>query len=227
MITQIGSLPYNNVNEAIDYSLRHNIPFLPELPSRGETMLKYIKNPGLLCCLAEFRSAVKGYERVKVQCVGPVTLIQSGYGRDEAITRAYEHISAILESLDVKEVILFLDEPALGQFGGDFREMWEPLFSSFKVTSGVHICGGMDWDKMFCSDIDIISFDASKYDITRYPNYRNKKRIAWGISEIEDIKDFWRGDLLTPPCGLGLKTQEECQKTLEMLLGVKADLSQS
>ena len=39
MITQIGSLPYDNVNEAIDYSLKHNIPFLPELPSKGETML--------------------------------------------------------------------------------------------------------------------------------------------------------------------------------------------
>lgn len=31
IITQIGSLPYEDIGEAVEYSLRHDIPFLPEL----------------------------------------------------------------------------------------------------------------------------------------------------------------------------------------------------
>ena len=39
----------------------------------------------------------------------------------------------------------------------------------------------MNWDELFGSEIEIISFDTSKFDITRYPGYRNGRRIAWGV----------------------------------------------
>jgi len=223
VITQIGSLPYDNVKDAVKYSLKHDIPFLPELPLLGDSMLDYIKNPGMLSCLDEFSRAVKGNELVKVQCVGPITLIQEGYEEDDAIRRCYQHISSILDKLDVKETILFLDEPALGQSGMDFFRLWAPLFASFNIVSGVHVCGNMDWDKLFNSPIKIISHDSSQYDITKYPRYRNGKRIAWGINRKEDIKDFREGDLLTLPCGIGSKLfcVEDAERSLEMLVKVR------
>ncbi len=65
---------------------------------------------------------------------------------------------------------------------------------------------------MFSSDIDIISFDASQYDITMYPLYRRGRRIAWGVENKENVRDFRKGDFLTLPwkyepsyCNEGLK----------------------
>ena len=201
------------------YSLRHDIPFLPELTALGDAMLDYIKHPGRLSCLAEFKR--HRYKTVKVQAIGPATLIQSGYGEDEALTRIYRHIERILDGLRAEEVILFLDEPALGYVGFDYERLWEPLFASFPVVRGVHICGNMQWDKLFEAEIEleIISFDASRYDITKYYKSRKGKRIAWGIKDPEDIKDFRRGDLITPPCGMPHRsfTEEECERKLLQL----------
>jgi len=87
IITQIGSLPYDNIGEAVRYSLRHHIPFLPELPKLGDSMLDYIKNPGKLSCLNEFKK--HSYETVKIQSVGPAMLVLSGYSKDEAVRRVY------------------------------------------------------------------------------------------------------------------------------------------
>lgn len=225
IITQIGSLPYTDVKEAVNYSLKHDIPFLPELPKLGDAMLEYIKHPGRLSCLEEFKK--HSFPIVKVQCIGPATLIGAGYSKDEAISRIYEHIQAILDGLSSQEVILFLDEPALGYSGVNFKELWEVIFSNFKVTPGVHICGNMDWDEVFSSPVEIISFDASKYDITKYSKYRSGKRIAWGIEKSQDVKDFKPGDLLTLPCGMGTSFYkvEDCPRYLEMLRGIAEEMS--
>ncbi len=227
IVTQIGSLPYEDVSEAVEYSLRHDIPFLPELPKLGDAMLDYIKRPGRLSCLRTFQERTAGLEMVKIQCVGPATLILSGYSEDQAIARVCEHVAAVMAGLHVGRVILFLDEPALGQVGFDYKRLWSPLFDSFAVTPGVHVCGNMNWDDLFRSDIEIISHDASRYDVTKYPAYRNSKRIAWGIQSREDVKDFREGDLLTLPCGMGPKfySTADCDVSLKGLLEVAGSLS--
>ncbi len=217
IITQIGSLPFRDVRRAIAYSLEHDIPFLPELVSLGEAMLEYIKNPGNLSCLEEFKRL--RFETVKVQAIGPATLIQSGYEEGEALARIYQHIERILDGLHAEEIILSLDEPALGYAGFDYDRLWEALFESLsrEVVRGVHVCGNMQWDKLFDAEIEIISFDASKYDITRYYENRKGKRLAWGITSPEEIKDFRRGDLITPPCGLAHLTETDCERRLLQL----------
>jgi len=225
VITQVGSLPFEDVAAAVAYSLQHDIPFLPELPKLGDAMLEYIKHPGRLSCLSEFKK--QKFETVKIQCVGPATLMLSGYSQDNAIGKIVEHISVVLEGLEADQTILFLDEPALGQSGVDFRGLWQALFSNFKVISGVHTCGNMDWDLMLDSCLDIISFDASKYDLTNYAKYRSGKRISWGVEKYEDIKDFKQGDLITLPCGLGtpLFNLEDCELSLQKLRSIKNKLS--
>ena len=226
IVTQIGSLPYDEVDKAVEYSLRHDIPFLPELPKLGDAMMEYIEKPGNLSCLQNFKEKVQGYEKVKIQCVGPATLILSGYSQDEAISRACQHIEAVINGLNANEIILFLDEPALGQAGFDYHQLWSALFESFDVTPGVHVCGNMNWDDLFNSEIEIISFDASQYDITKYPMYRNNKKIAWGIKTKEDVKDFRKGDLLTLPCGMGPKFYNvgDCEVNLRNLQEISDSL---
>ena len=223
--TQIGLVPYDNIDEAVEYSLRHDIPFLLELGKLGDSMMDYIEQPGNMSCLDAFKKKVAGRPTAKIQCVGPATLILAGYDQDDAFSRVYQHIEALVEGLDVEDVILFLDEPALGQAGFDYLSLWSPLFESFDVTAGVHVCGNMNWDELLGSEIEIISFDASKFDITRYPGYRNGKRIAWGVESAEDVKDFQEGDLLTPPCGLGPKffNTDDCQTVLDRLSQISND----
>lgn len=166
-------------------------------------MLNYIKNPGHLSCLEKFKKYK--FETVKIQCIGPATLIAAGYKEGDALLRIYTHIESIIKDLRAHEIILFLDEPSLGYVGFEYERLWAPIFESFSVIRGVHVCGNMQWDRLFDADIEIISFDASKYDITKYYKDRKDKRIAWGIQRAEDIKDFQPGDLITPPCGLGTK----------------------
>lgn len=225
IVTQIGSLPLEDVDEAVEYSIKHDIPFLPELPKRGDAMLEYIKNPGSLSCLDKFKK--NDFDTVKVQCVGPATLMLSGYKEDEAVERIYAHIQAILDGLKAKETILFLDEPALGQVGFDYKKIWDALFSSFDVVWGVHTCGNMNWDDMFASSVKIISFDASQFDITKYSKYRSGKRIAWGAQNKEDIRDFKEGDLITLPCGMGspLYKKEDCEKSLLKLQSIAKEIT--
>lgn len=237
IITQIGSLPYDNIEEAINYSLRHDIPFLPELQKLGDSILDYIKNPGQLSCLNEFKNAVRGYEIVKIQSIGPATLTLPPwkFDHDYAVQVVDSHISGIIKGLDAKEIILFLDEPGLGQVSINYEELWYPIIETYRsktevpISFGVHCCDNMQWDKLFHSNVgvDIISFDASKYDITIYPYYRGGKRIAWGIEKREDIKDFQDGDLLTLPCGIGTKIYNigDAKKNLEKLVEIKSHLA--
>ena len=217
LITQIGSLPFTYVERAIAYSLEHDIPFLPELTALGDAMLHYIREPGSLSCLEAFK--VHRFETVKVQCIGPATLLQNGYEENDAISRIYAHIEAILDGLAAEETILFLDEPALGYAGFDYERLWTPLFESFPVVRGVHVCGNMQWDQLFDAPIDIISFDASKFDITKYYESRNGKRIAWGIESAEHVADYRPGDLVTLPCGMPHRaySEEQAVKQFELL----------
>ena len=207
MITQIGSLPFTDVDAAVRYSLQHDIPFLPELTALGDGMTEYIKNPGTLTCLKAFKA--RRFEAVKIQCIGPATLIQGKYDEDDAVMRVYQHVEAILDGLQAEEIILFLDEPSLGYVGFDFVRLWEPIFSSFPVTRGVHTCGNMQWDQLFAAPIDIISFDASMFDIKKYYADRQGKRIAWGITDVSQVTDYQPGDLITGPCGLPHLTNDE------------------
>ncbi len=217
MFTQIGSLPHVNVNDAVEYSRRHPIPFLPELPELGDSMLDYIKHPGKLSCLDEFKK--HEFKKVKIQCVGPATLISSGYEQNDAVARIYDHVSAIVDGLQADQVILFLDEPGIGHVGFDVEMFWSAIFGAFDVISGVHVCGNADWDKLFTSDVKIISFDASQFDITIYPQYRSEKCIAWGVKDEGDIRDFQTGDLLTLPCGMSsqLYSVSDCEIALNKL----------
>lgn len=225
IITQIGSLPLEDTSEAVAYSLKHDIPFLPELPKKGDAMMEYIKKPGKLSCLEEFKK--HKFDTVKIQCVGPATLMLAGFDRDEAMQRICEHITEITDGLEAEETILFLDEPALGQSGINFRDLWQAIFSTFSVVPGAHVCGNMDWDLLFDSGLKIISFDASQFDIAKYSKYRSDKRIAWGAQKKEDVKDFKEGDLITLPCGMGTPVYkaEDCEKNLRKLQKIAEEIS--
>ncbi|UCF09300.1 MAG: hypothetical protein JSW65_04350 [Candidatus Bipolaricaulota bacterium] len=217
IVTQIGSVPFTDVDRAIDYSMRHEIPFLPELTARGDGMLQYAKRPGRLAALAAFKR--NRFTTVKVQSVGPATLITSGYSEDDAVAAVYRHLEAIFDGLIAEATILFLDEPALGTVGFDYERLWQPLLETFPAIHGVHTCGNMQWDLLAAAPIDMISFDASRYEITSYLGSDRSVRIAWGALEKKDVRDYRPGDLITGPCGMPHTTYSpsDAERRLESL----------
>ncbi len=239
VITQMGSLPYREVWDAVEYSLRHDIPFLPELTNLGEIMSNYIRKPGDLLCLDLFKARVneRGDDTIKVQCVGPATLIVNGrirYTPDEAVSRCRDHITAILDGINARYKILFLDEPALSQAGNiNYKDLWNKVFDGYDVIKGIHCCG-MDtkkdrhssvkvvgWQDFFSADVDILAFPQGVRVHSGFGSYRGSKRIAWGVKRSSNVNKFREGDLLTPHCGLASFSVEDCERTLDDLLFVK------
>lgn len=235
--TGVGSLPHENVREAVNFSLKFDIPFLPELPKLGDDMIDSVDNGKEPSCLTYFKEQIirRQIEAVKIQVIGPVTFLVARYEKykdvknkeDVVVNKIGDFLYNMMHGLEAKETTLFLDEPALGSVSIDFQKLWEPIFGSFKVIPGVHCCGNMDWDVLFKSPlIEFISFDASQYDITSYPHYGNGKKVAWGIECKEDVKDFKKGDLIHFPCGMSpLKYKaSECEPKLKMLQQIRKEL---
>jgi len=221
IITGIGSLPFTDAEAAVDHVMKYDIPFMPELTNSGESMNNYLLRAEPLSAAKYF--AEHKFEWAKLQCVGPVTAMNMGFSEEEATLRIIDHISKHLKFIDAKKIILFLDEPVLGYSGLQFSKMWNNVFEEFDVIRGVHTCGNMLWDQLFSADIDIINFDASQYDITRYYEQR-EKRIAWGVQKFEDIKDWKAEDLITTPCGLAQYSIEESEQILDNLKKIKERL---
>ncbi|UCH88516.1 MAG: hypothetical protein JSV49_09685 [Thermoplasmata archaeon] len=221
IITGVGSVPFTDQKDAVEYSRKHDIPYLPELTKCGESMQNYLNSTEPLACAPLFSEY--SYDIAKLQSVGPVTAMNFKLSEDIATLKIIDHISRNLKYINAKKIILFLDEPVLGQSGLPFVKMWENIFEEFDVIRGVHTCGNMLWDQLFNAKIDIINFDASLYDITKY--YTNRtKRIAWGVKSPGDIKDWQSGDLITAPCGLDQYTIEECDEILANLQTIKSSV---
>jgi len=189
-------------------------------------MLEYVKERATELFLRRFQERVAGLDTVKVQCIGPATLILSGYSEDEAISRAYQHITAILDDLRVRQVISSWTSRLWARWASTTSGCGRLSSRASPSTPESTSAANMNWDDLFRSSVEIISFDASQYDITKYPAYRNGKRIAWGIQSRENVKDFRDGDLLTLPCGHGPKvyTPADCDGSLKKLQKVAGDL---
>lgn len=238
-VTQIGSLPFDNPVDAVHYSHKHPIPFLPELVvARQEFMLRLLKNPRELSCLDEFTK--EHFEQVKLQCIGPIALRRWGnYSLNDATNMIRTYLDFIFERVNAQQTILFLDEPGL-EFSevSMAQKLWQEIFRDYHATSGIHNCGPVPFDAMFRSSVvEIISFDASRYkeQAAQALPRRNGKRIAWGVRSIDDVLDFKPGDLITPPCGLSYKdvpgslpipyTAQECEVVYDNLMTIAQELT--
>lgn len=218
IITGVGSLPYTDPKTAVDYAMKYDIPFLPELTGVGESMENYLNSSEPLSSARYFGEY--SFDLAKFQSVGVVTAMNFKLSEDEATLKIIDHISRNIKYINAKKIILFLDEPVLGHSGLPFERMWENVFEEFDVIRGIHTCGNMLWDKLLAAPIEILNFDASRYDVTKYYTNRSK-RIAWGVEKLEDIRDWQKDDLITTPCGLSQYSTEDAENILENLKNIK------
>lgn len=80
-------------------------------------------------------------------------------------------LKTIKERYPEKEVMLFLDEPAMVSFGSAFVSVSRDevishindVADGLDATIGVHCCGNTDWSVLLNSRIDIINYDAFNF----------------------------------------------------------------
>ena len=133
--THVGSLPFLDVDQAIEFTFKFDIPVLFSLPKMGREhfmgfdILSYSKsweqfNSGCLDNLYFEKEFFKAFEKqgdtaFKVQLIGPVTL-QKYFLKDldylEVSQKLEEAYTYLVERLSSRGNLIFvLDEPALNE----------------------------------------------------------------------------------------------------------------
>ena len=174
--TGIGSLPHRIPDEAVTVALWADVPYWPQLPQRhaSEDMRQQFTAPG--AALLPDRAAglwalaaALGDRRVpalKGQLTGPVTLAASGIAlAPEALAaKAAWQVTWLKRWAD--EVLLVIDEPALGQVADGDREQagraLAALIAAIRQaggTAGLHVCGPADWEWAAGFGWDVLGFD--------------------------------------------------------------------
>jgi hypothetical protein len=107
--------------------------------------------------------------------------------------------------------LIFFDEPYLVSFGSAFVSLnkedviakLNECFDFVDGLTGIHVCGGTDWDMVMETNVDIIHFDAFDYfkSMTAYPAQlkaflEKGGNIGWGITpHTAKVMEFTPEDL--------------------------------
>ncbi len=223
--TGIGSLPYKDIKEAVDFSFKFDIPFLPQLPNLGsqELMINQTKDIGNIACWELFLKELdkRKTKKCKLQVAGPITLKST-----EGILR---NVNIMVKEVfkRCEKMILFIDEP---YYCGEKEKaiIINQMISEFHfpfLEIGVHSCNRIDFKNIDVLQVDYFSFDMQfgqkEFDI--------KQKLCFGISKEFTIDEKnhltnSRDILLTPPCGLANYQHLEAQEMICFLNDEKTRL---
>jgi len=151
--------------------------------------------------------------------------------------KALWQVKKIKSSSQNTTPIIFMDEPAMSQYGtsalltvekSDIINALKEISAIIKKEggiTGVHCCGKTDWTIITGSDVDILNFDAFSFSqsLALYPKeveafLKNGGHIAWGIVPTLDDKALESMDLEQ----LSLKFKEAvlnlCSKEVDLKL---------
>lgn len=196
-ITGIGSLPYQDFHEALQYSLKHDLPFFPQILSIHGNMIEQVKNMNFQF-LEDFLNHLRKLKitRYKIQIAGPNTtsLSMSHY---ETIIEDF-----LKESQDL-EILLCFDEPTFVN-----SKIIDSLVKKYQtIDFAIHCCNRIDSNLakiMNESEVRYISYDAilNKDILKLFPN---KEIILGCVSPLDDqfiSIDKLEVSMISATCGL-------------------------
>ncbi len=168
---------------------------------------------GLYSFLDKVQTRAKKPEILKGQVTGPISFgLTVRDENNKAIIYNEQFADVIVKGLSMKarwqesvfkksssqsKTIIFFDEPYLVSLGSAFVALDEKTvlkfldecFAAVEGLSGIHVCGGTDWDLIMQTKVDIIHFDAYEFfeSMTLYPDQLNEflERggiLDWGIT---------------------------------------------
>jgi len=230
--THIGSLPFLELREAVDFNIGLSLPCVPTLPffNESELMLNQFLDGFLdveheiqFLCLDLFLKKFKG-KKIKIQFCGIQTLFNSQkISQDKELIKSwYTNTIKKLLSTIPNEVVIFFDEPDLRCLD---KQLWS-AYKNFKEYSlGLHSCSSLNWKSLSLDEFEYISFD------THLLSEESKsflvgldKILLWGSLNtidgslsVDSLVGCRRGDYLSPSCGLGLSSLETVETILAYL----------
>ena len=183
LTTMIGSLPFKSIDEAVEYSLSHDIPAVPELPELDGNMFSYLTYKKMPAAYDKFCEAARGrsIKRVKVQSVGPVTaVLHCGMSEEDSVNEISHYVNILLRGLDfIDTIYVCFDEPAINgrhvyplfpdaeseAIDGVINNIIPP--KDIRVIPMIHDCNDVSDRIGYFDDLGFkaVSFDATKYNI--------------------------------------------------------------
>lgn len=199
LTTGIGSLPFNNIEDAFEFSFKHDIPFFPQLSSIHGNMIQQVLNFNFKY-LFEFIEIAKdkNIKLIKMQIAGPQTtnLDANHYHK------VFQEVKKLTTSMDV---LFCLDEPVITKETFKLHVDYNQ-HKHFKFDA-IHSCANLE-------NLDLSSFleniDYFFYDAFLNPNlhthYQNlKAKLVPGVVDFKanlqdmDINGF---KIISTSCGL-------------------------
>jgi hypothetical protein len=202
--TGVGSVPFDNISQAMTFVKECTIPYLPEL--KQESMLTLLDNP-LYFDQENWKTFVKevqSFDLVKVQITGPVTyqyLKKDFANYEEKLVKAFSRIKNDLKNIPF---ILILDEPCLTK-SNDQTKLKTALELLNYQEIGIHCCDHFKISDVKSLPIKYLSLDVSLFTDEKLFELHKQFTLIVGVN-VElwpricalPISNF----LVSPPCGL-------------------------
>lgn len=192
--TGIGSLPLRDINQALDYSFKHDIPFFPQLFSLHGSMTEQVLNCNFKF-LDEFISRAKNQniKLIKIQLAGPSTTKLDKTYYDNCL-------SYLKNKLDGVSVLLCIDEPILESTTLE-KHLEYSLYSNFNYVA-IHSCAKLSKELI---DPFLEHIDYFFYDLLLNPELLHVKKLCPGIVDYKgevSTLNFSHSEIITTTCGL-------------------------
>jgi methionine synthase II (cobalamin-independent) len=207
--TGIGSVPFDNIIDAMSFVKKCTIPYLPEL--KQENMLTLLENP-LYFEQENWQTFVReaqNFNLVKVQLPGPLTY---KFIKKELIyyTRKLQHAFERIKN-DLKNIpfMLIIDEPCL--LKTNERSILTETLNLLNYSEiGIHCCDHFKIADVNNLPIKFLSLDVSLFSDQDLIDLHRKFSLIIGANKIS-LPRIYALDLpnilISPPCGLKNITQ--------------------
>lgn len=242
LTSQIGSLPFKEINTAISYAIEFDLPFVATLPQLDENEFMYnlamsgfnnFDPTPLELCLLPTLELLKGKE-CKYQVMGPVSLFKCLESQNIKVDKKKLELFLLLKIQNVLRLfdkynvgpVIFLDEPMIGLEFKDY-EFLNEFLAKLNCKIGIHCCGNADINLLDSLKINYVSLDflnIFKKDLNLIKNLVSNKIIFFGLLSTEfdncniisrELSDFVQlnaNHFITPTCGLGVSEVELASK---------------
>lgn len=203
--SHIGSLPFTDFDKAIEFNHSFDIPVLFSLPTLDEKQFMLAQAEDLLFNrgLISNQEAIRDSDLFKFQLPCPFTIKKFL----QKIPSIDEYLFALSKLKVKKQCIFFFDAPVFNKIKCEdfvrYDEYIERIKTEFGFKVGVHICCNVTEESIkSLSKLDYINIDLSL-------NPKLESVVnSYGVSV--DTKITTDCKLITPPCGLALKSEAEC-----------------
>lgn len=230
-LTHVGSLPFKDLDQALDFTFQFDLPVLPSLPQvdsnffmdkeifsfTQSTQEDFIPHGEKL-----FFKRLKG--QFKYQNIGPIsfTHTQKKYDFNSSLKILGNLYSKLFKRWSDKDFIFIFDEPLYFMASDDEKRaaigFYQNLMEMFpKIQFGLHCCSKLnrlDLEKL--SFFNYLNIDLHLYQSSDIPSDQENVFKMAAVLDFKDLADI-NEDLqdkvvtycqfLTPTCGLALTNE--------------------